>query len=44
MHRLIETDSTANCKQFNIMVAGPAGVGKSSFVEMFLQKFNLEAF
>jgi GTPase SAR1 family protein len=44
MHRLIETDSTANCKQFNIMVVGPAGVGKSSFVEMFLQKFNLEAF
>ena len=44
MHRLIELESTVHCKQFNIMVVGPAGVGKSSFIEVFLQKFNYTAF
>ena len=44
MHKLIELDSTIHCKQFNIMVVGPAGVGKSSFIEIFLQKFNFTAF
>lgn len=26
------------------MVVGPAGVGKSSFIEIFLRKFNYDAF
>ena len=26
----------------NIMVCGPAGIGKTSFVKMFLEKFDSE--
>jgi septin family protein len=26
---------------FNILVCGAAGIGKSSFVELFIKKFNL---
>ena len=28
---------------FNIMVCGAAGIGKTSFIDLFLKKFNLKA-
>jgi septin family protein len=27
-------------KRLNIMVCGPAGIGKTSFVHLFMEKFN----
>ncbi|CDW82547.1 cell division protein [Stylonychia lemnae] len=32
--------NTSKSKYLNIMVCGPAGIGKSSFIELFLEKFN----
>ena len=30
-------------QQLNIMVCGAAGIGKSSFVKLFIKKFNLKS-
>lgn len=48
MHRLAQSNDvlcarSAETVRFNIMVCGPAGVGKSSFIDLFLKKFNLKA-
>ena len=44
MHKLARSDHHKHTKHFNLMVVGAAGVGKSSFIEMFLKKFNLKAY
>jgi septin family protein len=35
----LNTDSKTHQK-INIMCVGPAGVGKTSFIEIFMKKFN----
>ena len=44
MHKLARSEGGKIYKSFNLMVVGPAGVGKSSFADLFLSKFNLKAF
>lgn len=48
LHHLAESNAglgapLAETVRFNVMVCGPAGTGKSSFIDMFLKKFNLKA-
>lgn len=40
LHRQCSIDEKKEC--FNIMVAGASGIGKSSFVDLFLMKFNIK--
>ena len=41
LHTLSQSKCTTN---FNIMVCGKSGIGKSSFAELFMKKFNLTEF
>jgi len=40
MHDLNTPDE--DIKHFNIMVCGASGIGKTSFIDLFMKKFNLD--
>jgi len=46
MHELADSAREPERKglkiNFNIMVCGPSGSGKSSFIDLFLRKFNFK--
>ena len=46
MHELLDSSRELEGKgpkvNFNIMVCGPSGSGKSSFIDLFIRKFNFK--